>query len=452
LRISSIFVRQQESAPNSIPQLFLLNAAKDINNDNDNDHQEDANADHNDINKIIINNLEKEKDFNEAVLESELMGFQSDMRAQQQQQQQESLSSSSLLESASKSTINTTSTSSHDSSDSNVQLQLQLTKAKAKIKSLLQSTQSALKPIITNIFKGEVGKRGEAYLFLQLFLTYSIAIGHMPLLKNFIQALFGPILLLGGVATMISSIQEMHSSKSFTAFTTPVSSEEGGTLVNGGVYGKVRHPVYAGNVAALIGWSVMSNSAMRLFLTFGYYMVVEKKVKREEEEMKKEFGNVSGKKSYEQYMVDVPDRFIPFKWMNGVFDKVVRKQKQQSKGTGDGTGTGTGGEDGGDGDIVMLVKQKEAVHKKNLDTLFENQDQEDKSKIENEKQDGEEKQKQKEAVPVPVHKKKLDTSTLFGFQESTRKTKIEKGDNTKLNGSSSVKGSDSTRNAKGLFP
>lgn len=364
LRQPQLCVRQQESA-----RLFLLNAAKD----------DDADAD----NKII--HLEKEKDFNEAV-DSELIGFQSDMRAQEE----------SSLESQS-TTIASDSSNAHlkklnlNQNRTNESLQV----VKAQIKSLLKSTKQSTQSAVANIFKGEVGKRGEIFLVLQLFLTYSIAIGHIPLLKNFIQALFGPILLVGGLVTMIDSVQEMHSRKSFTAFTTPVSPENGGTLVNSGVYGFVRHPVYAGNLAALIGWSIMSNSAMRLFLSVAYYMVVERKVKREEEEMKKEFGKGQGK-SYEQYMVDVPDRFIPFKWMNGVFDKVVTKEHSK--------------ESGGEDDIIMLEKQKEAVHKNKLDTLF-------------------------------------------GSQES--KTKIEKDgavDNTKLNGASSVKGSASTRNTKGLFP
>ena len=380
-------VRQQESA-HSIPRFFLLNAAKD----------DDANGD----NKSI--HLDKEKDFDEAV-DSELIGFQSDMRAQEE----------SSLESQS-----TTIASDSDSSDAylknlNLNLKLKLiqnrtneslqdTKAQfkslfqsPKIKSLLQSTKQATKLAVANIFKGEVGKRGEIFVVLQLFLTYSIAIGHVPLLKNFVKALFGPILLVGGLVTMIDSVQEMHSRKSFTAFTTPVSPEDGGTLVNTGVYGFVRHPVYAGNLAAMVGWSVMSNSAMRLLLSVGYYMVVERKVKREEEEMKKEFGKGQSK-SYDQYMVDVPDRFIPFKWMNSVFDRVVKKEKEHAK--------ETEGEDG----IVMLEKQKEAVHKNKLDSLFE-------------------------------------------IEESNTKIEMDGTvDDTKLNGASSAKGNASTRTTKFLYP
>jgi protein-S-isoprenylcysteine O-methyltransferase Ste14 len=380
-------VRQQESA-HSTPRFIHLSAAKDKNIDADD--------------KSI--NLEKGKDFEEAA--DFLNGFQSDMRAQEE----------SSLESESQPTSAIASGSS-DAHLKNLNLNLKLkliqhrtkeslqdTKAhfkslfqSPKIKSLRQTIKQATKSAGTNIFKGEVGKRGEIFVVLQLFLTYSIFIGHVPLLKNFVKALFGPILLVGGLVTMIDSVQEMHSRKSFTAFTTPVSTEDGGTLVNSGVYGFVRHPVYAGNLAAMVGWSVMSNSAMRLFLTLGYYMVVERKVKREEEEMKKQFEQGQDK-SYDQYMVDVPDRFIPFKWINGVFDRVVKKEKEDAK------------ETEGDDNIVMLEKQKEAVHNDKLDSLFEIE----KSKIEIEKD--------------------------------------ESVDDTKLNGASSVNGTASTRTSKFLYP
>ena len=328
-RVSWARSRQSELQQKNTRFVPLLLAAKD--------KEDDA--------QDSIIHLNKETKINKAA-EDELVGFQSDMRAQEE--------STSSVESLS--TIKGTSTS-----DKSITESLQVTQTKAQIKSALQSAQS----VFAIIFNGDFGKRGEMFLLLQLFLTYSVAIGHIPLLKNFIQALFGPILLMGGLGTMFSSIQEMRSQNSFTAFATPVSSEEGGTLVNRGMHKFVRHPVYAGNLAAMIGWGIMSNSAMRLWLTFGYYLVVERKVKREEEEMKKEFGKGQNQ-SYEEYMVDVPDRFIPFKSMNGVLDKFVGKRNAKE----------TGGESLSDvEDIAILEKQRETVHKKKLDTLLNgNQD------------------------------------------------------------------------------
>lgn len=284
-----------------------------------------------------IGNINKAGQVKEMV-DDKLIGFQSDMRAQEE-----------------------SSSSSGETSDKSITESLQVTRTKAQIQSALQTAQT----FFSKIFNGNFGKRGETFLFCQIFLIYSIGIGHVPLLKNFIQVLFGPILLAGGLAITFSSVQEMYSQKSFTAFATPVSAEKGGTLVNTGIHKFIRHPVYAGNLAAMIGWGVMSNSAMRLLLTFGYYLIVERKVKREEEEMKKEFGKGQDQ-SYEDYMVHVPDRFIPFKSVNDVLDKFVRN-RQGNVPIVDG--------------VEILEKQKEDVHKKKLDALL-NGDQENKAKSE----------------------------------------------------------------------
>jgi len=296
-----------------------------------------------------ISNIIKAGQVKEMV-DDKIIGFQSDMRAQEE--------SSSSGETSS---TNSTSSSGSSISDKSITESLQVTRTKAQIQSALQTAQT----FFSKIFNGNFGKRGETFLFCQIFLIYSIGIGHVPLLKNFIQVLFGPILLAGGLAITFSSVQEMYSQKSFTAFATPVSAEKGGTLVNTGIHKFIRHPVYAGNLAAMIGWGVMSKSAMRLLLTFGYYLVVERKVKREEEEMKKEFGKGQDQ-SYEDYMVHVPDRFIPFKSMNDVLDKFVRKRE--------------GNVPIVDG-VEILEQQKEAVHKKKSDALL-NGDQENKAKSE----------------------------------------------------------------------
>jgi|AntRauTorckE5430_2_1112549.scaffolds.fasta_scaffold01288_7 protein-S-isoprenylcysteine O-methyltransferase Ste14 len=284
-----------------------------------------------------IGNINKAGQVKEMV-DDKLIGFQSDMRAQEE-----------------------SSSSSGETSDKSITESLQVTRTKAQIQSALQTAQT----FFSKIFNGNFGKRGETFLFCQIFLIYSIGIGHVPLLKNFIQVLFGPILLAGGLAITFSSVQEMYSQKSFTAFATPVSAEKGGTLVNTGIHKFIRHPVYAGNLAAMIGWGVMSNSAMRLLLTFGYYLIVERKVKREEEEMKKEFGKGQDQ-SYEDYMVHVPDRFIPFKSVNDVLDKFVRN-RQGNVPIVDG--------------VEILEKQKEDVHEKKSDALL-NGDQENKAKCE----------------------------------------------------------------------
>lgn len=162
-----------------------------------------------------------------------------------------------------------------------------------------------MKNMFSSIFNKKFGKRGEIYVMGQVLLMYSIAIGHIPLLKNFVQAVFGPMLFCIGAAVMIHSIREMGSA--FTALATPVNRQKGGRLVVSGLYEYVRHPIYAGNIACLMSISIMTGNAMRLLLTAAYWMLVEMKTRKEEIEMVDKFGL-----EYNEYCKRVPHKFFPF--------------------------------------------------------------------------------------------------------------------------------------------
>jgi protein-S-isoprenylcysteine O-methyltransferase Ste14 len=187
----------------------------------------------------------------------------------------------------------------HDSNSSSETSPLILGLSKALDRSWKRS-----KDYTRSIFSEDFGTRGEQFIFAQLFCAYSIMMGHIPLLKHFVETLFGPILFACGVFTTIASVLSMN--KAFTAYTSPVAKEIGGHLVTFGCFKYVRHPIYAGTLSILMGFSIMTNSAVRLLFTAIYYVLIDLKSDTEEQRLKKMYGN-----DYEEYKRLVPHKFLP---------------------------------------------------------------------------------------------------------------------------------------------
>ena len=189
----------------------------------------------------------------------------------------------------------------------------------------VQKISDKAKKTLDKIFNKNFGHRGEIYLVFQVILLYCITIGHVPLLKDFIYTLFGPTIFFLGAIMTFMSVREMNTA--FTAFSTPVSKRKGGKLVTDGLFAYIRHPVYAGNLCCFIGISIMTGSSMRLFLTGAYWLLVEMKTRKEEEELVEVFGL-----EYGEYCKRVPDKFIPVRALQRFGREKVRKGEMESNG------------------------------------------------------------------------------------------------------------------------
>lgn len=70
-----------------------------------------------------------------------------------------------------------------------------------------------------------------------------------------VRAIVGTVVLVAGIATMEAARRALG--KNLTPYPQP---RAGTTLVNRGIYGRVRHPIYTGVVTSLIGASVLAGS------------------------------------------------------------------------------------------------------------------------------------------------------------------------------------------------
>eukprot|EP01082_Thalassiosira_pseudonana_P005904 g5389.t1 g5389 contig2:444531-445223(-) len=147
----------------------------------------------------------------------------------------------------------------------------------------------------------KVGERGEAFVLVQGMLFLFITIGTVPLFGDFITTFLGPSLLMTGLLIVYKSGTDLKNNLSHWA--TPT---EQGSLVDTGIYGMMRHPMYTGVLLIFLGLSVATDSAMRMLLTAALYLLLDAKSNYEETKLAEAYGE-----EYEEYKVKVANKFFP---------------------------------------------------------------------------------------------------------------------------------------------
>jgi protein-S-isoprenylcysteine O-methyltransferase Ste14 len=87
----------------------------------------------------------------------------------------------------------------------------------------------------------------------------------------------GLLIAVLGVAVATRAIRDLGSSRS--AFPRPL---DGAALVDAGLYGIVRHPIYSGLLLAAAGWSLAAASPWAAAASLVLFGVLDAKARREE--------------------------------------------------------------------------------------------------------------------------------------------------------------------------
>ena len=128
------------------------------------------------------------------------------------------------------------------------------------------------------------GARGEWYVVAQMVLFICIALA--PLVPGQPEwpagtalAARGLGLLLGvaGLALALAGLLGLGRNRS--PLPHPKDDAE---VVEGGVYGLARHPIYGGLIAGALGWGLLTNSQLSLVLALALWVLFEVKSRREE--------------------------------------------------------------------------------------------------------------------------------------------------------------------------
>lgn len=134
--------------------------------------------------------------------------------------------------------------------------------------------------------------RGEAWFVGQMVLLAAIALAprRLPGLPEWPAWTIWPGriggVLLGAAGGLVALAGARTLGPNLTPFPRPRAE---GALVQDGVYGVVRHPIYAGILLGALGWSLLRRSFPALLLALALALFFDRKARREEEWLVEKF-------------------------------------------------------------------------------------------------------------------------------------------------------------------
>ncbi len=135
----------------------------------------------------------------------------------------------------------------------------------------------------------DLGPRGEGWVVLQVLLFLIVIASGLdgpawsgPTRE--VAALVGVGLMALGLALVAAGIVALR--RQLTAYPMPVP---GGRLIEEGVFGLVRHPMYGGGVIAALGWGLVTASIATIASALVLFMFFDLKSRREEAWLRERF-------------------------------------------------------------------------------------------------------------------------------------------------------------------
>ncbi len=137
-----------------------------------------------------------------------------------------------------------------------------------------------------------LGPRGEGWFIGQLVFLVAIGVAPVetwpePLLS--VGRWAGTLLVLAGLVVAGRGVIDLGPN--LTPFPRPRST---GELVERGVYGVLRHPIYGGLVLMTVGWSLVRASIVGLLLSLTFALFLDLKARREEQLLSAAFPDYEG--------------------------------------------------------------------------------------------------------------------------------------------------------------
>jgi protein-S-isoprenylcysteine O-methyltransferase Ste14 len=128
-----------------------------------------------------------------------------------------------------------------------------------------------------------LGPRGEGWFIAQLLLLAAVVAGGFlfgPVVDGaprFALAVAGLVLLGGGLVVAVAGARQLD--RALSPLPRPTIE---GTLVEHGLYRRVRHPIYVGVTVAALGWALFTASLAALLMVLLLALVLDLKARREE--------------------------------------------------------------------------------------------------------------------------------------------------------------------------
>ncbi len=116
------------------------------------------------------------------------------------------------------------------------------------------------------------------------------------------------VTIVGVVLFLASYLLYAEVLRENTYLSRTIEVQEGQKVVSTGLYGIVRHPMYAVTLVLFISMPLVLGSLISLVVFLAYPFIIAKRIKNEEKVL------IEGLEGYEEYTKKVKYRLIPFIW------------------------------------------------------------------------------------------------------------------------------------------
>lgn len=114
--------------------------------------------------------------------------------------------------------------------------------------------------------------------------------------------------ILGAVLFLLSYALYAEVLRENTWLSRTIEVQEGQQVVSTGLYGVVRHPMYAVTLVLFLSMPLVLGSALAFIVFLSYPFIIRKRIRNEEEVLARELAG------YPEYMQKVRWRLLPFIW------------------------------------------------------------------------------------------------------------------------------------------
>lgn len=116
------------------------------------------------------------------------------------------------------------------------------------------------------------------------------------------------VVIASAIVFLIAYILYAEVLRENTYLSRTIEVQEGQTVIDTGLYGIVRHPMYSVTLLLFLSMPLVLGSVYSFIIFLVYPFIIAKRIKHEEEFLEKEL------KGYKEYKQKVKYRLIPFIW------------------------------------------------------------------------------------------------------------------------------------------
>lgn len=139
-------------------------------------------------------------------------------------------------------------------------------------------------------------------MFLAAFLAAGFSFRYKWLMLPFAVSVAAAVLFLAAYALYAEVLREN------TYLSRTIEVQENQKVIDTGLYGIVRHPMYMATVFLFLAMPLVLGSVISFIILFAYIPIIIKRIRNEEQVL------AEGLPGYKKYMEKVKYRLIPFIW------------------------------------------------------------------------------------------------------------------------------------------